>query len=255
MHTLKILVASLLVAVISCGSALAHEFLIKPGKTSAAVGESVRVSVASAHVFIVSEELEDAANVKISAMDASGVREVALSPDQKTLTYEGKAAFGQPGWGMVLGHRLPEVWTKTPSGMKKGTKADFPGASISNMYEKFCKTLVLVGKPNDAWKKQVGHKLEIVPISDPAGFKAGREASFQILFEGKPLSTEVLATYDGCTKTPNSYAWYTEADDKGVARVKFSSKGLWLVRVQHKAPGKNGVTEHVMRSALLFNVK
>jgi len=254
-RTFKILVASLLVAAFSCGNALAHEFLIKPSKTTAAVGESLGVSVASAHVFIVSEELEDAANVKISALDASGVREVAVSANQKTLTYEGKAAFGQPGWGMVLGHRLPEVWTKTPSGMKKGTKADFPGASISNMYEKFCKTLVLVGKPNDAWKKPVGHKLEIVPISDPAGFKAGQEASFQILFEGKPLSTEVLATYDGCTKTPNSYAWYTEADDKGVARVKFSSKGLWLVRVQHKAPGKNGVTEHVMRSALLFNVK
>ena len=255
MHVLKTLVASLLVAAFSCTSALAHEFLIKPSKTSAAVGESLRVSVASAHVFIESEELEDAANVKISSMDAAGVREVTVSADQKTLTYEGKAAFGQPGWGMLLGHRLPEVWTKTPSGMKKGTKADFPGASISNMYEKFCKTLVLVGKPNDAWKKQVGHKLEIVPISDPAGFKAGQEASFQILFEGKPLSTEVLATFDGCTKTPNSYAWHTEADDKGVARVKFSSKGLWLVRVQHKVPGKNGVTEHVMRSALLFNVK
>lgn len=255
MRTSKLLILCLLAAAVFCGSAQAHEFLVKPGKTSAAVGEGLRVSVASAHVFIVSEELEDPASIRLQAVDASGAREVALSADKKTLTYEGKASFGQPGWGMLLGHRLPETWTKTPGGLKKGTLADFPGATASYVYEKFCKTLVLVGKPNDAWKKPVGHKLEIVPVSDPAGFKAGQEVSFQVLYEGRPLSTEVLATYDGCTKTPNSFAWHTEADDKGLARVKFSSKGLWLVRVQHKVPGKNGVTEQVMRASLLFGVK
>lgn len=255
MRTAIRLVVAVILGVLLVSPALAHEFIVKPGKGAAKPGESITVSVLSAHVFMVSEELEDAANVKVRAVDASGSREVQLKADQKTLAYEGRAGFAKPGYGLLLGHRLPEVWTKTPGGMQKGPKSAFPGATVSNVYEKFAKTLVLVGAPDEAWKKPVGQKLEIVPLEAPAGYRAGREAAFQVLYDGKPLSTEVFATYDGCTKTPNSFAWYTEGDDKGVARVKFAKPGLWMVRVQHKAPGKDGISEHVMRSVLVFEVK
>jgi len=242
---------------LAASPALAHEFLVKPDKTAVAPGQPVGVTVASAHVFIVSEELENPANVQLTAMDAKGGRTaVALTPDAKRRVFVGHAAFKAPGWGVLIGHRLPEVWTNTPGGLKKGAKADYPGATMSTAYEKFSKTLILVGKADASWKKPVDQRLEIMPITDPASFHTGQEASFQILLDGKPLSTEVFATYDGCTKTPNSYAWRTETDDKGVAHVKFSHKGLWLVRVQHKEPGsQSGVNEHAMRSALLFNVK
>lgn len=247
--------SALLLVLLAASSALAHEFIVKPGKGAAKVGESVSVSVLSAHVFMVSEELEDPASVKVRAVDASGSREVALKPNQKTLAYVGQASFAKPGYGMLLGHRLPEVWTKTPGGMQKGPKSAFPGATVSNMYEKFSKSLVLVGAADEAWKKPVGQRLEILPLESPAGYRAGKDAPFLVLFDGKPLSTEVFATYDGCTKAPNSYAWYTEGDDKGVARVTFAKPGLWMVRVQHKTPGKDGISEHVMRSVLVFQVK
>ncbi|WP_027192155.1 DUF4198 domain-containing protein [Fundidesulfovibrio putealis] len=235
--------------------ASAHEFVVKPVKAAVKAGEKLTLSALSAHVFMVSEELEDPANVKIKAVDAAGTSsEVAVTANKATLAYDGQTSFAKPGYGMLLGHRLPEVWTKTPEGMKKGTKADFPGATVSNLYEKFCKTLIVVDKADDGWKKSAGHKLEIMPLADPAGYKAGQEAAFQILVDGKPQSAEVFATCDGYTKTPNSYGWYTETDDKGVAQVKFSQKGLWMVRVQHKAPGKDGITEHVMRSVLVFAV-
>jgi uncharacterized GH25 family protein len=255
MRVLKFFVLLSLAFVITTSPALAHEFLVKPDKTVVAPGEVFGVTVSSAHVFIVSEELENAANVSLEAVDGLGSHTVALHPDAKHLTYVGRTSFAKQGWGILLGHRLPEVWTHTPGGLKKGTKTDYPGATMSSAYEKFSKTLVLVGKPDAAWKKPVGQRLEIVPLTDPASFRSGQEASFLVLYEGKPLSTEVLASYDGCTKTPNSYAWRTETDDKGVAHVLFSHKGFWLVRVQCKAPGTNGVNEHVMRSVLLFSVK
>lgn len=255
MHSALRLAAVATLCFLLASPALAHEFIVKPGKASAKPGETVSVNVLSAHVFMASEELEDQANVKVRAVDASGSREVALKANQKTQAYEGQASFAKPGYGMLLGHRLPEVWTRTPGGMQKGPKSAYPGATVSNMYEKFAKTLVLVGAADEAWRKPAGQRLEIMPLESPAGYRAGREASFLVLFDGKPLSTEVFATYDGCTKTPNSYAWFTEGDDKGVARVKFAKSGLWMVRVQHKAPGKDGVSEHVLRSVLVFEVK
>lgn len=242
--------------VLACAlPAAAHEFIVKPGKPVAAPGENLPVGVLSSHVFMVSEELEDAPDVTVSLKDASGVKEVALTPDAKTQEYKGSVTLAKPGFAVLVGHRLPQTWTKTPEGMKKGTKADFPGATVSNVYEKFAKTLVQVGAADDAWKKPLGQELEIMPLADPSGYKAGQEAQFRILYQGKPLSTEVFATCDGYTASPNSYAWYTETDDKGVAPVKFCQKGLWMVRVQHKAPGKDGLSEHVMRATLLFDVK
>ncbi|MBI4804870.1 MAG: DUF4198 domain-containing protein [Desulfovibrio sp.] len=249
--TLAALVA--LVA-LTANPALAHEFIVKPGKTVVKAGESVPVSVVSSHAFMVSEELEDAADVKVSAMDSTGARDVALTADPKTFTYDGKASFTKPGYAMLVGHRLPQVWSKTPDGMQKGGKDKYPGATFANAYEKFCKTLLVVDKPDEGWKKPAGQKLEIMPLSDPAGYKAGQETAFQIIYDGQPLSTEVFATCDGYTKAENSYGWYTETSDKGVAQVKFMQKGLWMVRVQHKVPGKDGVKEHVMRSVLVFSV-
>jgi len=203
---------------------------------------------------MVSEELEDAADVKVSAVDATGAKDVPLTADAKAFTFNGAAAFTKPGYAMLVGHRLPQIWSKTPDGMQKGGKDVYPNAPFANMYEKFSKVLLTVDKTDDAWKKSAGQALEIMPLADPAGYKAGQEAAFQIMYDGQPLSTEVFATCDGYTRTENSYGWYTETSDKGVAQVKFNQKGLWMVRVQHKVPGKDGVKEHVMRSVLVFSV-
>ena len=249
----RILVLSAL-ALLFATPALAHEFIVKPAKTMVKAGEKLPFAVVSSHVFMISEELEDAPDVKVQALDASGAKELPLAADQKTFTYDGQATFSKPGYAMLVGHRLPQVWSKTPDGMQKGGKEAYPNAPFANMYEKFCKTLVLVDKADDSWKRPAGHKLEIMPLSDPAGYKAGQEAAFQIVYDGQPLSTEVFATSDGYTKAENSYGWYTETSDKGVAQVKFSQKGLWMVRVQHKVPGKDGIKEHVMRSVLVFGV-
>lgn len=243
-----------LLMLIAAGPAGAHEFIVKPSATLVKTGESLPFGVVSAHVFMQSEELEDQANVKVRAVDAAGGKDLNLAPDAKRFTYDGVASFSKPGYAVLAGHRLPEVWSKTPEGMKKGGKDVHPSAPFANKYEKFCKTLVVVDKPDDAWKNPLGQKLEIMPMSDPALYKAGQEAEFRILHDGQPVSTEVFATCDGYTTAPNSYAWFTETSDAGVARVKFSQKGLWMVRAQHKVPGKDGVKEHVMRSVLVVNV-
>ncbi len=78
---------------------------------------------------------------------------------------------------------------------------------------------------------------------------------FRILFDGKPFSTNVYATFDGFSDNANTYAYFTETDEGGSAKVKITHPGTWMVRVQHEI---NGATEdydkHVMRAVLVFGV-
>ncbi len=55
---------------------------------------------------------------------------------------------------------------------------------------------------------------------------------FAILFDGKPLSIGVYATFDGFSTNPDTYAYFTETDEQGIAKVKIMHQGIWMVRVE-----------------------
>ena len=238
------------------GTASAHETVLKPGAATAAAGKAVPFGVHSAHVFIASEELETPADVKAFVFADGKATPVALVANDKTLTFDGEAAFAKPGTGIILVHRLPQVWSLTPEGMKKGTKKELPGATKSNRYEKFAKSLVAVDGQTAGFDAVVGQRLELVPLADPAKVAVGQDLDVKVLFDGQPTPATVLATYDGFTKNPNTYAYYTETDDSGVAKVRITHPGLWLVRTEMKgAPADGAVDQEVLRSTLTFFVQ
>jgi len=254
----RMAIALVCILVLVCaGPAMAHEIVIKPVKTEVKIGEKLPFSIHSAHVFIVSEELEDPHDVKAYFLDNDTPMEVPLTADEKKFTFDGEAVFTTPGTKMLLVHRLGQVWSLTPEGMKKGTKKELPGSTMSNRYEKFAKALIVVGAADDGFKKPIGDKLEIVPVDDPTKAEVGQDVTFKIFYNGQPLSTAVYATYDGFTNTPNTYAYFTESDDKGTARVKITASGLWMVRVENKtqAPDGDGIDQEFIRSTLVFGVK
>jgi uncharacterized GH25 family protein len=234
----------------------AHEIAIKPGAGEVAVGKPLSFGIHSAHVFIESEELETPADVEAFVVVEGKPAPVALKPDEKAFTFGGEAVFAKPGAGILRVHRLPQVWTLTPEGMKKGTKKDFPGATKSNRYEKFAKAVVAVGGSTAGFDAVLGDRLELVPLTDPAAVKAGQDMDVKVLLDGKPMPSVVLATYDGFTKTPNTYAYYTETDDKGVAKVRITHPGLWMVRTEAKeAVSGSDVEQESLRATLTFFVK
>ena len=54
----------------------------------------------------------------------------------------------------------------------------------------------------------------------------------------------------------NTYAYYTEGHKDGMAKVKITNQGLWMVRVQHTAPERGeDYDRYVARAVLLFEVK
>ncbi len=64
--------------------------------------------------------------------------------------------------------------------------------------------------------------------------RAGDELAFKILLDGKPLKSQVYATYDGFSRRYMAFAYVAETLDDGIAHVKISSPGVWMVRVEKR---------------------
>lgn len=254
---LTTLTLSCLLAVLFCSSAFAHEFIIKPVQLNAEKGHVVPFSIVSAHVFMISEEMEPINEVEAQLIQNGKRTKLKLFENKMLMTLDGQAMPTTEGTAIIAGHRKGMIWTQTTQGWKQQSKKGLKGVIKSGKYEKFCKTLITVGKPDGSYNKTVGHKLEIVPMSDPTQANVGDEIVFETLLDGKPVSVEsVLATYDGFSSTANTYAYFTEPYGNGLGKVKITAPGTWMVRVQYKNDQKTAdYDSHVMRAVLIFEVK
>lgn len=234
-------------------TANAHEFILVPQSWQAYTsGQELPFSTVSAHVFMKSEELENPDNVKVSYSGA----EIPVSANPAYKSYDGIVTLKDSGAALLLGHRLGEVWSKTPKGIVKGDRSTLKGVVWSRKYEKFCKTLIPVDGKSDGWDTRSGDLLEIVPLNNPLELQSGDTLKVQILYKGKPVAPEaVTATYDGFTDNSNTYAYFTEPYGEGEAEIKISAPGFWMIRVQYAVDEKgDNYEQHVMRSVFAFPV-
>jgi uncharacterized GH25 family protein len=199
-----------------------------------------------------SEELEKPSNVAASYNGKA----IELTPNRVYQSFDGLVVLGTPGAAILRGHRKGDVWSKTTQGMKPGDRSTLKGVIESRLYEKFCKTILIVDGDSSGFDRIVGDMLEIVPLDDPSKLRAGDDIRVRILYDGKPVSPEVTATYDGFSDTANSYAYFTEPYAEGEAKIKVSHPGLWMVRTQYVANTKGpNYEKHIMRAVLVFQVK
>ena len=99
-------------------------------------------------------------------------------------------------------------------------------------YSRFLKSIVQVGdNVTGNSKTRIGSKLEIVPLDNPYRKKVGGMLSFQVWFDGRPLTehTVFADNRDGDSITTQEL----KTDKGGVAEVKLNRKGIWLIRVVH----------------------
>jgi uncharacterized GH25 family protein len=236
------------------GAANAHEFIVKPAVMTIQAGAELQVAGLSTHIFLISQELEAAKDVKVG-LYANGKRaDITVKSNEKTLAYDGTVTAPSSGTFILTGARLPQIWATTPDGLKQVNKK---GPNVSNPYkiEKFAKALVNVTPADNGFSTVIGDALEIVPLTNPATVKPGDELTVRVLFKGQPLTTNVYATYDGFSKEENTYAYYTEGHKDGTAKVKITQPGIWIVRAQHSAPEHSeDYDRYVARAVLLFEV-
>ena len=111
-------------------------------------------------------------------------------------------------------------------------KAGEAETSATERYRRYLKTMIVVGGKNEAsWKMQVGHKLEIIPLSNPTSIKPGTQSSFQVLLDGKPLSGVQLAALGRNGEKITDL--HTRTDKKGRGTFPFDHPGEWLIKLVH----------------------
>jgi uncharacterized GH25 family protein len=150
-------------------------------------------------------------------------------------------------------------WTKTTTGWEKGKhKLQVKGAVKCVKSGKFCKAIINVGQPGGTvYSRKIAHDLEIVPQKDPGTLSAGDRMPVKIIFKGKPLSTDVKATYSGYSKKKDTFAVKTTSDNSGITEIKLKKKGKWLIQVSHRLPSANSrLCDEILYSATLtFEIK
>lgn len=100
--------------------------------------------------------------------------------------------------------------------------------------EKYAKTIISAGEGTRNITSPFGHRIEIIPLKNPQEIKAGESLPVMILFEGKPLSTYLYATYAGYYSEDEPFPLFTKSNEDGVAYMKISQPGVWMFVCNHK---------------------
>jgi uncharacterized GH25 family protein len=128
-------------------------------------------------------------------------------------------------------------------------------APTKEFYSRHAKLLIQVGdKRDDAYKKVLGHPVEIVPEKNPYTLKVGDVLRFKILFEGKPVfgvRSKVWNRYNNRTTIQNIY---TEKD--GTFEAIISNPGPWMVSVVRMVPStQTGAEWQSYWGSLVFGIE
>ncbi len=242
------------------GSALGHEFILKPqGNTSLKQGQNATGQIQAAHVFMVSEEAERVAECPLHTVGGDPVHVTVEAPQGKPwLAY----SFAAPTDGpfMLVGWRQPQVWSQTTQGIMEGDRDTLKkqGKTVISVgkYEKFAKTLYNIGPDAAVFTTPVGQRLEIVPVGDVSKATAkGAPIGFAVLLDGKRTNLPLNATYDGFSKEQEEYALTLTPDADNVSMVAFSRPGLWLLQAEAMLKENvQGADTHTMRATLVLQI-
>jgi hypothetical protein len=105
------------VAVGASGTAThAHKFIVKPEVMTVQGGAELRLAGLSTHVFLVSEELEAAKDVKVGYFVNGKRTDIAVQPNEKTLAYDGTVTAPSSGASSSRGHVFRRSGQRLPRG-------------------------------------------------------------------------------------------------------------------------------------------
>ena len=244
------------------GTGSAHELLIKPSEMTAARGEILPIELHSVHRFIVAEEVENISRIKAGVFRGGVLEEAGMRPNDPELRIDFDVKIEDDGSVLIVAAKDGEHWSVTNEGGMEGTRRELEARNLrvlrTTKNDKFAKAVVNAAKDDKNFAAAAGQELEIVPVTNPADAVSGEFFDVKILLRGQPAALPVWATYDGfVTEIDETYAYYTGSSAEGIARIKITSPGFWIVRTAIDGePGVEGEYDaRNLRSTLTFEVK
>ncbi len=104
-------------------------------------------------------------------------------------------------------------------------------------YSKVAKLVLCASRSSDdrRYRKPLGLRVEIVPLTDPCGLKTGDVLVARVFFEGHPLPDVWVGAGSKGTHG-HHYPFRQKTDGEGRVRVPLEHPGPWFVRVLHMVP-------------------
>ena len=141
------------------------------------------------------------ASYSLLAIEGDKSSPVDLKENHSLETLDGVVNVNRKGTAVLVGHLQEPIET---------VKAEGSNRSLKSKREQFAKGLIGVSGDDDGYKKATGQKLEILPESNVMKTRVGEEITFKILLDGKPLKSQVYATYDGFSRRSMTFVSATE---------------------------------------------
>ncbi len=217
-------------------------------------GENVTIEIGWGHKFPKDTTIEKGMLNNVYALNSKGVR---LPLKQKGVNL---FEFIAPKEGPYTLHADVHSGfvSKTTKGYQLQSKKGLDNAVFCFQYNLMAKAFLIVKDNLERSFQAVDAPLEIIPQKTPQLLKTGDYLPVRIIFKGKPLcSAEVNATYAGFSEKPSTFAQTAKTDDQGVARLKITEKGGWLINVNHEVPypDRTECDKYKYNASFTFNVR
>jgi len=254
-----------LLAVLCATTVSAHDTWLVAETSMVKTGSTVKLAVVTAEQFPVSENATDPVRVADWSVWRSGQKATINKFQIEGKELSASHTFAEPGLYVIGVSLKPKFIEMEADPFEDYLRDETAEAAIKlrqergqsslpgrEMYTKCVKTFLRVGRPNEEMGDKedapterrrkmapylipVGHRLEIIPMSDPTAWRVGTEVSVRVLLDEQPANgLRVSSGREGLP--PHTYTDSMTTDDNGLARFTFKKPGLWFFRTHSIRP-------------------
>lgn len=237
--------------------AMAHDFWIQVNDYTPQVSEDITLTLGYGHYLPPREFMAKDSLEEIFLLDEEGTK--TGFDHYLEVEFKAQKPFSKDTTCLIVAQRKGGFFSKTTEGSKRGkTKKDLKNVLSCSYSEKFSKAVVNVGKGGgNIFSKIVGQQIEIIPLENPGVLREGDYLSVKVLLEGKPMPSQmVYGTYMGFSTEKNAFAYTTNTDRQGIARIRILKPGVWLLvtKITEPYPEPEVCDKRSMSATLTFEV-
>jgi uncharacterized GH25 family protein len=249
---------AVLVVMVSSAPANAHFMWINVGDYTPDDTDTAMLNVGWGHSFgnPVGNVLQDFERMdELAILDPDGKKIIVKSANK--IDFETESELKGGGTYLAILKRKEGFSSKTTEGYKTRSRKELKNVVKCSYSGGYGKAIINVGNGGGSvFSKEIGHTLEIIPLSDPVNMGQGDYMQIQALYKGEPLSTEIYATYAGFS-TEGAWAYTSKTDKTGKGRIRIVEPGVWIIKISHSEPypDPEECDNYSYTSVLTFEVK